>query len=84
MARCQLSSNRWRSQATPVERISHHSAEPTKTPSTITQGADSLSKTELIPNVTAEVWPNTTHSLPMQVPKPLAEKLAAFWASGDD
>ena len=51
--------------------------------STITQGADSLSKTELIPNVTAEVWPNTTHSLPMQVPKPLAEKLAAFWVSGD-
>lgn len=52
--------------------------------STITQGADSLSKAELIPNVTAEVWPNTTHSLPMQVPKPLAEKLAAFWPSGDD
>ena len=51
--------------------------------STITQ-ADSLQKAELIPDVTAEVWPNTTHSLPMQVVKPLTEKLAAFWVAGDE
>lgn len=51
--------------------------------STITQ-ADSLQKAELIPDVTAEVWPNTTHSLPMQVVEPLTEKLAAFWVAGDE
>ena len=37
-ARCHRASKRSRSQATPVAKISHHNAEPTNTPSTITQG----------------------------------------------
>lgn len=51
--------------------------------SPITEGAESLAKAELIPEVTAKVWPGTTHSLPMQVAEPLAAELAAFWASHD-
>ena len=48
--------------------------------SPITNGADSIHKADLIPVVEAKIWPNTTHSLPMQVPEPLADELADFWA----
>ena len=48
--------------------------------SPITNGADSIHKADLIPVVEAKIWPNTTHSLPMQVHEPLADELADFWA----
>lgn len=32
-----------------------------------------------LPDATVEVWPGTTHSLPMQVTEPLARRLRAFW-----
>lgn len=51
--------------------------------STITRGTASLPKTEAIPDVTAKVWPRTSHSLPMQVVVPLTEELETHWASGD-
>lgn len=51
--------------------------------SPITKGQASLDKTQLITNVTAKVWPNTTHSLPMQVAEPLAAELAHFWETND-
>src|SRR5699024_2809390 len=36
-----------------------------------------------LPDVTVEVWPGTTHSLPMQVPEELASRLADVWSRGD-
>ncbi len=51
--------------------------------SPITEGQASLDKAQLIRNVTAKVWPNTTHSLPMQVAEPLACELSQFWATHD-
>lgn len=51
--------------------------------SPITEGEASLAKAELIGDVTAKVWPNTTHSLPMQVAEPLAAELGQFWATHD-
>ncbi|PRY57067.1 pimeloyl-ACP methyl ester carboxylesterase [Knoellia remsis] len=37
----------------------------------------------LLPNATVKVWPDTTHSLPMQVAAPLDAELVAFWAAAD-
>lgn len=34
---------------------------------------------ELLPHAQVEVWPDTTHSLPMQVAEPLGKKLTEFW-----
>ncbi|SMO56523.1 alpha/beta fold hydrolase [Propioniciclava tarda] len=51
--------------------------------STITNGADSVDKANLIPAVETTIWPNTTHSLPMQAPELLAVELADFWARHD-
>lgn len=34
---------------------------------------------ELLPHAQVEVWPDTTHSLPMQVAEPLGKKLTDFW-----
>lgn len=36
-----------------------------------------------LPAGTVEIWPETTHSLPMQVRHPLGERLRAFWTSAD-
>ncbi|WP_425309024.1 alpha/beta fold hydrolase [Ammonicoccus fulvus] len=36
-----------------------------------------------LPCATVQIWPNTTHSLPMQVVEPLAEELVTFWAAHD-
>lgn len=49
--------------------------------SPITAGQKSLGKTALIPDCQAKIWPETTHSLPMQVAEPLAAELAEFWAA---
>lgn len=51
--------------------------------SPITKGAASLAKAEQIPDVTAKVWPGTTHSLPMQVADQLAAELADFWSAAE-
>lgn len=36
---------------------------------------------ELLPNSTVKIWPEATHSLPMQEAEPLAEFLDDFWRS---
>ncbi len=35
---------------------------------------------ELLPHATVQIWPNATHSLPMQEAEPLAEFLNGFWS----
>lgn len=37
-----------------------------------------------LPEAVVEIWPNTTHSLPMQAREPLAARLRAFWKSADE
>lgn len=51
--------------------------------SPITGGERSSARAALIPGAQVRVWPDTTHSLPMQVPERLAAELAAFWAAHD-
>lgn len=51
--------------------------------SPITSGQKALDKAALIPDVQAKLWPDTTHSLPMQVAEPLAGELADFWSLSD-
>ena len=36
---------------------------------------------ELIPHAQVQIWPETTHSLPMQVAEPLSQDLDKFWDS---
>ncbi|MRG59237.1 alpha/beta fold hydrolase [Agromyces sp. CFH 90414] len=36
-----------------------------------------------LPDATVEIWPEATHSLPMQVREPLAERLRSFWTAAD-
>ncbi|MBA4506431.1 alpha/beta hydrolase, partial [Corynebacterium sanguinis] len=36
---------------------------------------------QAIPHATVRVWPNTTHSLPFQVPQELGAELGSFWAA---
>ncbi len=38
---------------------------------------------ELLPHATVQVWPNATHSLPMQEAELLAERLNGFWADSE-
>lgn len=42
-------------------------------------GARAAERARQLPNGTVEVWPNTTHSLPMQVPDALDRRLQEFW-----
>lgn len=42
-------------------------------------GEDAAEKAELIPTATVKVWPETTHSLPMQVASELDAELETFW-----
>lgn len=37
---------------------------------------------QAIPDAIVHVWPNTTHSLPFQVPQELSAELESFWAAG--
>lgn len=39
---------------------------------------------EILPAGTVETWPDTTHSLPMQVAGPLGERLDPFWAAAEE
>lgn len=43
-------------------------------------GDDAATKAQLIPNAQVKIWPNTTHSLPMQAGKALNLELETFWA----
>ncbi len=51
--------------------------------SPITGGTASLARAELLPHAQVRVWPDTTHSLPMQVADPLAAELHPFWGAHD-
>ena len=51
--------------------------------SPVTSGQRSIERAALIPDIESRIWPNTTHSLPMQVAEPLAAELADFWARHD-
>lgn len=42
-------------------------------------GAAAVERARRLPDATVRVWPDTTHSLPMQVAEPLAEELHRFW-----
>lgn len=42
-------------------------------------GAAAAERAGSLPNATVRTWPQTTHSLPMQVAEPLAEELQRFW-----
>ena len=44
-------------------------------------GGGAAKKAELIPNVQVKVWPDTTHSLPMQAGRALNTELETFWAA---
>jgi len=43
-------------------------------------GEKAAENAKRIPGATVRVWPNTTHSLPMEVPEELADDLNPFWA----
>ncbi|MFT3662451.1 MAG: alpha/beta fold hydrolase [Gordonia sp. (in: high G+C Gram-positive bacteria)] len=49
--------------------------------SSLAGGAGAVERARRIPGALVEVWLDTTHSLPMQVPDALAERLTEFWAS---
>lgn len=51
--------------------------------SSLAGGARAARRGRLIPHAQVEVWPDTTHSLPMQVHEALAERLLTFWAAAD-
>jgi len=51
--------------------------------SPITVKSDAEENARLIPNSTVKIWENTTHSLPMQIPKELGVDLNNFWDSND-
>ena len=38
---------------------------------------------ELIPHAQVGIWPNTTHSLPMQAAEPLTVELEDFWSQAE-
>lgn len=42
-------------------------------------GQRAATRAKRIPSATIEVWPGTTHSLPMQVHEQLAQRLGDFW-----
>jgi pimeloyl-ACP methyl ester carboxylesterase len=42
-------------------------------------GSRAAERARQLPDATVEVWPETTHSLPMQVAGPLDERLQQFW-----
>ena len=42
-------------------------------------GERAATRARTLPNAVVDVWPGTTHSLPMQVPADLALRLRSFW-----
>lgn len=49
--------------------------------SSLAGGAAAVEKAQLIPDAQVKVWPNTTHSLPMQVAPELDTELETFWTT---
>lgn len=49
--------------------------------SSLAGGEAGAEKAELIPDVQVKIWPDTTHSLPMQVAPALDAELETFWAA---
>ncbi|MFD7311261.1 alpha/beta fold hydrolase [Promicromonospora sp. NPDC059942] len=49
--------------------------------SSLAGGEAAAEKAELIPDAQVKVWPDTTHSLPMQVAPALDAELEAFWSA---
>lgn len=47
-------------------------------------GQEAVNRTALIPRVEARTWPDTTHSLPMQVAEPLGAEMEGFWSEHDE
>jgi pimeloyl-ACP methyl ester carboxylesterase len=47
-------------------------------------GKNAGKRAALMPNVETEIWPGTTHSLPMEVSREVDTRLEAFWASAYD
>lgn len=43
-------------------------------------GRKAAARAATLPDATVEVWPQTTHSLPMQVPQQVAQRLGRFWS----
>lgn len=46
-------------------------------------GRRAVARATTLPDVTVDVWPATTHSLPMQVPRELAQRLDSFWGRAE-
>jgi pimeloyl-ACP methyl ester carboxylesterase len=46
-------------------------------------GGEAADKAQLIPDAQVKIWPDTTHSLPMQVAPALDAELEAFWRTHD-
>ncbi len=49
--------------------------------SSLSGGEGAAEKAELIPDAQVKIWPNTTHSLPMQVAPALDAELETFWTA---
>ncbi|MDR7381951.1 alpha/beta fold hydrolase [Promicromonospora iranensis] len=49
--------------------------------SSLAGGEAAADKAKLIPDARVKIWPDTTHSLPMQVAPALDAELEAFWAA---
>ncbi|WP_369371564.1 alpha/beta fold hydrolase [Promicromonospora sp. Populi] len=49
--------------------------------SSLAGGEAGAEKAQLIPDVQVKIWPNTTHSLPMQVAPALDAELETFWTA---
>ena len=46
-------------------------------------GGAAADRARRLPDGTVEVWPDTTHSLPMQVKDKLDSRLKGFWAASE-
>lgn len=51
--------------------------------SSLAGGRGAVDRARRLPDVTIDIWPHTTHSLPMQVSADLDARLASFWAAHD-
>ena len=49
--------------------------------SSLAGGEDAVEKAKLVPDAQVKVWPDTTHSLPMQVAPALDAELETFWSA---
>jgi pimeloyl-ACP methyl ester carboxylesterase len=49
--------------------------------SSLAGGEAAAEKARLIPDAQVKIWPDTTHSLPMQVARPLDAELETFWSA---